>query len=357
MAHNLDINAGQASFVSAREDAWHRLGTVLPDSFTAEQAMEHGLLGGWNVRKVPLYADPSVTIEGTTEVAPAAPFDDEDDMLAEQGPEQPAAARLLVPNHYAVVRDNPVTKGQVDTLGVVGGRYHPIQNEAHAEFLNTLVDESGAHFDTAGALDGGRKVFITMQLPGHIKVGGVDQVDMYLAAVNSHDGSLPFTIMVTPVRIVCQNTLNLAWQGASSAVKLRHTRRAGESIVARARETLDLSFAYLDNFQTEAEQLINTTMTQLQFEEIIQEAFGADEDASAGVITRKDKVLDEMAELFADAYTQDGIRDTAWAGLNTLTEWADHYAPVQSDDTRRAYKAALKPRFKNRAHQLILQHV
>src|SRR5699024_11316239 len=128
-------------------------------------------------------------------------------------------------------------------------------------------------------------------------------------------------------------------------------------VVARSRDTLELSLAYPHKCQTEAEQLINTTMTQLQFEEIIQEAFGADEDASAGVMTRKDKVLDEMVQLFADAYTQDGIRDTAWAGLNTLTEWADHYAPVQSDDTRRAYKAALKPRFKNRAHQLILSHV
>src|SRR5699024_1348013 len=140
MAHNLDINAGQASFVSAREDAWHRLGTVLPDSFTAEQAMEHGLLGGWNVRKVPLYADPSVTIEGTTEVAPSAPSAAADDLLGGHGPEQSAAARLLVPDHYAVVRYNPVTKRQVDTLGVLFVWSHSIQYYAHAEFLITLVD-------------------------------------------------------------------------------------------------------------------------------------------------------------------------------------------------------------------------
>ena len=186
MAHNLDTTNGQTAFVSARKDAWHHLGVTLPDAFTAEDAMEHGLLGGWNVRTQPLFAH--VKSEDETDDSPAS--------------------QIEIPNRYAVVRNNPVIVGHArvltsfDPLGVVGSAYHPIQNEAHAEFLNTLVDESGAHFETAGAIDGGRKVFITMKMPGHMKVGGVDQVDMYLAALNSHDGSLPFTIMVTPVRVV-----------------------------------------------------------------------------------------------------------------------------------------------------------
>ena len=337
MAHNLDTTNGQTAFVSARKDAWHHLGVTLPDAFTAEDAMEHGLLGGWNVRTQPLFAH--VKSEDETDDSPAS--------------------QIEIPNKYAVVRNNPVNVGQIDPLGVVGGAYHPIQNEAHAEFLNTLVDESGAHFETAGAIDGGRKVFITMKMPGHMKVGGVDQIDMYLAAINSHDGSLPFTIMVTPVRVVCENTLNLAWGGTDSKVKIRHTRRGGESIVERARKTLELSFDYLEGFQEEAERLINTTMTQSTFEQIIDEAFGVGDDVPVATFTRTSNKLDEMVRLFADAYTHEGLRDTAWAGLNALTEWNDHFTPVRDDDEqgRRSVKAVMDPHFKNRARELILSHV
>ena len=340
MAHNLDTTNGQTAFVSARKDAWHHLGVTLPDAFTAEDAMEHGLLGGWNVRTQPLYAHvKDETVDETT------------------GEISSETSQIEIPNRYAVVRNNPVTPEQIDPLGVVGSAYHPIQNEAHAEFLNTLVDESGAHFETAGAIDGGRKVFITMKMPGHMKVGGVDQVDMYLAAINSHDGSLPFTIMVTPIRVVCENTLNLAWGGADSKVKIRHTRRGGESIVERARKTLELSFDYLEGFQEEAEKLINTTMTQSQFEQIIEKAFGVDEDAPVATMTRTSNKLDEMVRLFADAYTHEGLRDTAWAGLNALTEWNDHFTPVRDDDEqgRRSVKAVMDPYFKNRARKVVTE--
>lgn len=351
MAHNLDTTNGQTSFVSAREDAWHRLGTVLPDSFTAEDAMEKGLLGGWNVRKTPLLADVDVPVE-------LDPTDRE--LLELTGGEAPTERiQVSVPNKYAVVRDNPVVRGQIDALGVVGGTYHPIQNEAHAEFLNTLVEESGAHFETAGAIQDGRKVFITMKLPNHINVGGVDQVDTYLAAINSHDGSLPFTIMVTPVRIVCQNTLNLAWEGASSRVKIRHTVNSQASVVSKARETLDMSFGYLDHFQEEAERLINTSLTTLEFEKLVHRAFGAHEEMAPAVATRRETHVDELMRLFSDSYTHEGLRETAWAGLNTLTEWFDHYAPVRGAqaDEKRAENALLLPKFKDNARDLILSYI
>lgn len=329
MGHNLDITAGTASFVSAREDAWHQLGTVLPDAFTAEQAMEAGHLGGWNVRKTPTYA------------------------LLDDGRKVPMAGR------YAVIRDNPVTAGQVDVIGNVGEAYHIIQNEEHAALLNALVDESGAHFETAGALDGGRRVFITMKLPGHIQIGGVDRVDNYIAAMNSHDGSAAFSFIVTPVRIVCQNTLNLAFSQASHVIKTRHTSGAQRLIVAQARQALDMTFEYIEGFQEQAERLINTTLTQGAFDEIIAREFGAPEDAAPATITRTDRKLDEMSRLFADAYTQEGIRNTAWAGLNAITEWADHFSPTRGEDreTARAQKSVLDPGFKNKALSAMLATV
>lgn len=329
MGHDLDITDGTASFVSAREDAWHQLGVTLPDTFTAEEAMEHGKLGGWNIRKEPLFT------------------------RTESGLEIP------IPERFAVLRDNPVRAGQIDVLGDVGRGYKVMQNEELAALLNALVDESGAHFETAGALNGGRRVFITMKVPANIRIGGVDPVDMYLAVVTSHDGSMSHTGMVTPVRVVCANTLNCAFKEASHMFRVRHTVGSERIMIQEARDMLGMSFAYIEGFQEQAEQLIQTTLTQSRFEEIIVNEFGAGKDAAPATVTRTENKLEQMSELFADAMTQEGIRETAWAGFNALTEWFDHFSPTRGDDAdgSRAIKALLDPSFKNRALGLMLAEV
>lgn len=330
MAHALDITDGVASFVSAHTDAWHQLGSTLDHAFTAEEAMSEGHLGGWNVRKIPAFAiDPATGLQ------------------------------IPMSGRNAVIRDNPVVPGRVDFLGDVGNEYQIIQNEQHAGLLNALVDESGAHFETAGALYGGRQVFLSMKLPGHINIGGVDPVENYIAAINSHDGSMSFTLMVTPVRVVCANTLNMAFGNNSHVFRIRHTSGAETALRSKAREALDMTFNYLDGFQEQAEQLISTTMTQAQFEAIIEREFGAPDDASNAAVTRSENKIAQMTELFAEAQTQVGIRDTAWAGLNALTEWADHFAPTRGDDREnsRAQKALFDPSFKNQALRLMLAQV
>lgn len=331
MAHNLDITNGQASFVSAREDAWHNLGTVLPDAFTAEDALKHGLLGGWNLRKTAL----------TTEVA---------------------GKKLIIPRQYAAVRNNPVIKGQIDVLGVVGESYTFMQNEELCGLLNLLVDESGAHFETAGAIDGGRKVFITMKLPGNIRIGGVDRVDNYIVVMTSHDGSTSTVFLVTPVRVVCENTLNLAFNSSKNMFRVRHTVGGHKILLTEARQALDFTFDYLEGFQEEADKLINTTLTQSQFDEIITREFGVPDDSPVSTITRTENKLDQMSQLFADAHTHAEVRNTAWAGLNALTEWYDHFSPVRpngqgTEDEARARKAILDPDFKNQALRLMMAQV
>ena len=304
------------------------LGIRLEDAFTAEQAMEGGNLGNWNVRKSPM----STVVDGK---------------------------RLTVPGMNVVVRDNPLKPGQVDVLsrhGVADG-FHIVQNEEHAGFLNALVDESGANFELAGAIDSGRKVFLSMRLPGHIMVGGVDRVDVSLLALNAHDGSMSFTLVAAPVRYACANVENIPFQGHSGIIRVRHTSGAQKNLVAKAREALDIQFKYLDAFQEEAERMINTTMTQSQFEQIIEREFGAPDDAAKAAVTRADKKIEQMAELFADTFTQENIRGTAWAGFNALTEWSDHFSPTRgAEDERsfnRAQKAILDPSFKETALRLM----
>lgn len=302
MAHEIETHGTQAAAVFARQDAWHRLGTTVRDrAFTAEEAMTLGHLGGWDVRKLPLT---------TAEVS--------------DGDVTP----IEVPG-FATVRTNPFTD-QPEALGVVGGGYTPLQNEDHAEFLNLLADESGAIFDTAGSLRGGRQVFITMQLPDSLTIGGTDRVDLNIAALNSHDGSSAFRILVTPVRVVCANTQSAALSRHESSFSIRHTRNA-KAAVQTAREALGLTFTCVDAFQAEAEQLIQQSMTDAAFDALIDATFGKTQaEATNRIRETERRRRSRLHWLFADAATQAGIRDTAWAGYQAVAEYVDHYAPVRA---------------------------
>lgn len=302
MSHQIETHGNQAAAVFARTDAWHRLGTTVRGrAFTAEEAMRLGHLGGWNVRTSPLR---------TTVV------DDE------------GVTTLDAPG-FATVRTSPFT-GRPEALGVVGSGYTPLQNEEHAEFLNTLADESGAVFETAGSLRGGRQVFITMQLPDSLRVGGQDRVDLNIAALNSHDGSSAFRILVTPIRVVCANTQSAALGSNVSRFSIRHTRNAKKAVQA-ARDALGLTFAYCEAFDAEAERLINTPLADDGFERLITELFGevSPDDSPRAQQTDRER-RDTLAWLWKDAETLDDVRGTAWGGYQAVTEYIDHYAPVRA---------------------------
>ena len=170
MPHEIEtFDDGTAAFFTARTDAWHRLGVTTRDCLTAEDVMTTARLGGWNVRTVGLTAT-EITEDGVT--------------------------TLDVPDHFATVRTHPVS-GKPDVLGVVGAGYTVAQNEEHCELLNLLVDEAGAHFETAGSLRGGRETFVTMKLPQTLMLqgsNGRDDIDLYLAAMSSHDGTAAWRV-------------------------------------------------------------------------------------------------------------------------------------------------------------------
>lgn len=326
MAHNLDITEDIASFVTAREDAWHKLGVTLPGTFTAEEAMEHAHLGGWNVRKVPLSAH-DITPDGVTVVD--------------------------VPGKFATVRTNPVTK-DVEPLGVVGDRYTVIQNEAHAEFLNTLVDESGAHFETAGALFGGRQVFISMKMPNHIEVGG-DVTDLYLIGRNAHDGTSPFEVFTSAIRPVCHNTVTAALRGAKSKHSIRHTSSA-TGRVQEAREALGMAFKYADAYKDAMEALIARKMDNRGFERFLDKLFEVKdrEDTS----TRKLNQMDAVRALWSGSPTLQDTKGTRLGAFQALTEYTSHFSEAhgrtrQEREVNRAQRDVLDSKLRTRALELL----
>ncbi|WP_114905342.1 DUF932 domain-containing protein [Ornithinimicrobium murale] len=312
MSHEVETHEGQAAAIFARKSAWHQLGTTVRGvAFTAEEAMHLGRLGGWNVRKAPLTAS-EVTEEGVTTIE--------------------------VPDKFATIRTNPWTN-QPEALGVVGAGYHPLQNEEHAEFLNLLADEGGAIFDTAGSLRSGRQVFVTMALPKSIHVGGVDRIDLNIAALNSHDGTSAFRLLLTPVRVVCANTQRAALRHNAGSVSIRHTANA-KAAVQQAREALGLTFDYAAEFEAEAEKLINITMTEAAFVDLTRSVFGTTAQDATGRTKRTAAERDNaLMSLWADADTHARVRGTAWAGYQSVVEYIDHYAPVRTKEDRATARA------------------
>ena len=299
MAHNLEtFEDGSVAFASAREIAWHKLGTVTAGAMTAEEALDIAQLNSVvKVSENPV----TVNIDGLT---------------------------YQLPNKFITYRDHP--KKGITPYGVVGNRYTPIQNHEAFSFLNHLVDESGAIFETAGSIGDGRQVFVSIKMPDSVKLSGnADLIDMYIMATNSHDGSKSFTAAVTPIRPVCTNTVAMALKSAKSKVTLKHTVGATHK-VQQARELLGLVFEYQTEFQEEVERLLDESFTNSQFEQLVERIFPytKGEDTSKRGVTKIDMKRDALLELWT-APTQKVVANTKWAAYNAVVEYADWVLPVR----------------------------
>lgn len=288
--------------------AWTELGTELGPTLSAGEAMKIGLLAGWNVRQVPMFAT----------------------LPAVKG----ISRQVEVTDRVAVVRDSPHTPKQIDYLSIVSKSYTVVANEDCTPVLDQLAEESGSTFTTAGEVDSGRCAFLTMRLPGHMHGG----VEVYVTALNDHGGYKPFTLLATPVDVVTGSVLAVFEVG-----RVRHTSGALEASHHVARAALDRTFNELDGFQATADQLADTPVSVPQFEQLVERNFGAGLSAPAATRTRNQKKVADIAEMFSD--TEDR---TAWSAFVTLADWYDHRSPVRGD-TARAYKAVFDTGFKDQA--------
>lgn len=315
MAHQIETYGDQAAFVAARTPGWHKLGTVFTDrdALTVDEALEAAHLD-WTVDLEPVYA---VTTE---------------------------AGMVHDPRHRATVRTNPFT-GEREVLGIVGTSYRPLNNRDAFAFLGALHDESGAYVETAGSLLGGRKVFVTSRFPESMTLdpeGAADVIDLYTLASNSHDGTSSFRLAVTPTRVVCANTETVAFLTAKRTVSLQHrSGLAGQ--VQEAREALGVTWRYMDAWTAAAEKLIQTTMTDAEWETFLAEHLvpDAEEGAPTVVTNRIDDRRQELTDLWHGP-TNDNIRGTRWAAWNVWTEWLDHIRPTRDGDSTKREEAIVE---------------
>jgi phage/plasmid-like protein (TIGR03299 family) len=294
MAHELESDK---SFASFREPAWHGLGTVFNEEVSTREMLELANLHDWNVR-----------------------------LEEVEIPEGFASDKT----YNYVTRTNPFDRSQNDILGVVGERYRILQNEELFDFGDALLD-GGGRWETAGSIKGGRQVFGSLALERETVLdpnGVSDKVNTYLLVNTSHDGSIAIQASVTPVRVVCANTLNLALgggvgrnRGIKQSFKIRHTQTAQGKIQA-AREALGLANVYMDEFDKLAQQMIQQTVTNDQFVKMIELAYPQPEENKKGAQAKWQNKVDLLEYIYTGPYN-DTIAGTAWGALNALTERMD----------------------------------
>jgi phage/plasmid-like protein (TIGR03299 family) len=228
-----------------------------------------------------------------------------------------------------VTRTNPFDKTKNDILGVVGERYVPLQNEDLFSFGDNLLD-GGGRWETAGSIKGGRVVFGSIALTDSITLdpnGIADKIDNYLLINTSHDGSIAIQASITPVRVVCANTLNLALSSfkgkkdVKQTFKIRHTQTA-EGKIAVAREALGLAHKYIDEFSTMANEMIQTEITKAQFDKIVELAYPAPAKDAKGSQKKYDGKIDLLQSIYVGDFNNT-ISGTAWGAFNALTERLD----------------------------------
>ena len=289
--HAVEIGQnGEQAFASFREPAWHGLGTVFTEEKSTREMLEAAYLHNWNVRLEPV------------------PY--------------PKAYNVVKPS-YMVLRDNPFGNG-IDVLSTVGERYRVLQNEELFYFGDALLD--GGRWETAGSIKQGRVVFGSLALERETVLdpnGVSDVVKSYLLVHTSHDGSTAVQASITPVRVVCQNTLNMALSGTKQSFKIRHTQTVGGKVTA-AREALALANTYLDAFDKEAQALIAKEITKAKFDKIIEAIYPRPTEDAKGAVKKWETKLDIINGIYVGS-TNDTITGTAWGVANALTERLDWY--------------------------------
>jgi phage/plasmid-like protein (TIGR03299 family) len=155
--------------------------------------------------------------------------------------------------------------------------------------------------------------------------GANDQTEMYLVLYTSHDGSVAIQAMITPVRVVCQNTLNLAMHSSKQSFKIRHTQTL-DGRIASARQALGLTFAYADEFELEAKALFETAVTDKKFAQIVNAIYPKPaEDSSKVGLTKWENKVQLVNDLYFKSPTSANVKGTAWGVANALTERIDYF--------------------------------
>ncbi len=215
-------------------------------------------------------------------------------------------------------------------LGVVTDRYKVVQNHQAFAFADELLGE-GVRFETAGSLQNGKKVWMLAKLPEHYIILG-DQICPYLVFSNSHDGSGSIKVAMTPIRIVCQNTLNLA---LNSAKRIWITIHTGDikSKLDEAKKTLLLAENYMDKLGAEADRLHKVKITDHRVMEYIDFLIPMPDNASKLQEKNVQLLRSDMQLRYFAAPDLSNVGKNGYRFINAVSDFATHSKPLRETNS------------------------
>lgn len=282
----------ETMFFVGRQKPWHGLGIQVEGALSSEEALIRAGLN-WNVVQRSITTDTGIQIEG----------------------------------YKANIRDS-----DDKVLGVVTDRYKIVQNRDAFNFTDDLLGK-GVRYETAGSLQEGRRVWLLAKLPSAYIVAG-DRISPYLVFSNSHDGTGAIKVAMTPIRVVCQNTLNLALSTADRIWTANHTGDI-ELKLENAKETLIRAEDYMDKLGSEIYQLNNHKITDDYVTEMINELLPIPTDASELQEKNVQKLREDIAMRFYYAPDLLPLPKSAYRFVNAVSDFATHAKPLRETNKYR----------------------
>ena len=317
MPHGLTSSDSMFSTSAVRRPPWHGLGAVLEKRPPSLPAALYAAGLDWRVVQVPLHRH---------------------DGLAGRGESQLDGLRGNV---------------RADTgalLGVVSDDYRVVQNTEAFAFLANLIG-SELHFETAGSLWGGKAVWVLAELPDHVEVGG-DAVRRFVLVTTRHDGTAAVRALVTPVRVVCANTLRVALSGARDTYRVRHL---GDPTGAlhEARAVLGLTVDYHRQFAALGDHLATQPLAEAALQRVLRQLYPDLPELGDRAAKSRREARAAVTGLFRDGATVGNAPGSKWAAWNAIVEFHDHGGRPRTPEGSFVRRFEDPARFKARALELV----
>lgn len=279
------MSANVESMFYYGETPWHGLGTKVNEALSSSEAIKIAGLG-WDVESKPVKIVGGDIIEGVK----------------------------------ANVRSTDNT-----VLGVVTDKYKIVQNKEAFSFTDMLLGEN-IKYETAGSLSNGKRIWLLAKMD-NVNICG-DIVDPYLVFTNSHDGTGSIKVAITPIRVVCQNTLTLSLSKASRTWSAKHCGDI-QSKMDDARKTLGFANAYIESLKEESDQLTQIVVLAPQFADFITKMFPIKEDMSERQTANIERQRKALAEIYNHKEDIQRFHGTAYGVINAVADFVPHFVPMR----------------------------
>lgn len=280
------MSANVETMFYTRQKPWHGLGTEVQEAPTSEMALIYAGLD-WNVIQQDVYTE----------------------------------EKIFIPGYKVNLRDSDGA-----TLGIVSDRYRVVQNAEAFRFTDDLLGE-GVTYETAGSLNGGRKTWLLAKLPQRYIISG-DEIEPYLVVMNSHDGSSGIKVAMTPIRVVCQNTLNLALTRAKRIWTTKHTANV-MGRVHEAQMTLGLAEKYMTALGREIDLLADIRLSDRMAKEFLDEMFPISDDMTDLQRRNNSRMREDLEYRYYDALDLEHIGKNGYRFINAVSDFATHAEPIR----------------------------